>query len=910
MQLKTYFYPVIIILLYFGVVQNAVAQESLARKDSLSVTTDLASDSTQVKNDSIKSNAIDAPILYNAKDSMRMILKGKNMIYMYGEGDVTYKNLHLEAEYIELDAQDKVIYATYGLDSIGDEFGYPIFQMDGTQYEMKQVHYNYETEKSHLKGLITVQGEGYITAETTKKMPDDILYMKGGHYTTCDHYDNPHFYMQMTKAKLSKDRVVFGPAYLVVEDVPLPIALPFGFFPSTSEYSSGVIFPSYGDELTRGFSLRDGGYYFAFNDYVDLALTGEIFTKGSWGLDARSNYRKRYKFSGNLHASYRVTITGEDKSDADYKKQTDFLLRWSHAQDAKANPFSSFSANVNFSTSSYSRNDVTSIYSNDYTQNTKSSSINYSYRPPSGPFTFNMNASINQVSRDTTIGINFPNLTISMRDIYPFQRKELIGTPRWYENIRIGYSGVLSNSITAKEYEILHKNVIKDWKNAMKHEIPISASFNLFKKIALTVSGNYTERWYTSSVSQEYTYNNGSTVLTPQDTTYGFYRIFDYSMSVSANTKIYGMYKPWNLFGEWAKKTVIRHVITPSVSFSGAPDFGDEKYGYWKKLNYLDADGEVETTYYSPFQHHMYGVPGRGKRGNMSFSIDNNLEMKVPVAGTDSTKKISLIDQFRVSSGYNFLADSLNWNNITANLRLKFGTAYTLSLQGIFDVYTYDEKGRYVNKTRLESGKGLGRLRSTGTTFSYSLNTQTLKNLFSRKKKTSEAAVGEIESEGEIEEDIGIAVEDAVDSAKRGSLRKAKEEDDNYDEDGYYLTNIPWNLNFNYSLAVGYDTQKFNKEKREYPYAITQSLGISGSITPTKNWTFNFNTSYDFEDKKFTYMQCSIVRQMHCWQMSASVVPIGPYQSYNFTIAVSSALLQDLKYTQSSNSRDSKNWGY
>lgn len=583
------------------------------------------------------------------------------------------------------------------------------------------------------------------------------------------------------------------------------------------------------------------------------------------------------------------------------------MLRWTHSQDGKANPFSNFSASVNFSTSSYSRNDLNSLYSNQYTQNTKSSTVNYSYRPPNSPFSFNMNASVNQVTRDTTLSITFPNLTIAMRDIYPFRRKEMVGNPRWYENIRISYNGALSNSITAKEYDILKKNVIKDWKNGMKHDIPISASFNLFKNITLTTSANYTERWYTSAINRRYDSRNNTTV--PVDTTYGFYRVYDYSVSVGMNTKIYGMYKPWNLFGEWAKKTIIRHVITPQVSFSGAPDFGDSKYGYWKKLNYLD-DSELGETYYSPFSHHMYGVPSQGKRGALSFSIDNNLEMKVPIANTDSTRKISLIDQLQLRSGYNFLADSLNWENIRASLRIKFGQAYTLSLQGEFDVYLYDVDGRRINKTRLEAGKGLGRLISTGTTFSYTLSNQTIKNLFSRNRDPETPEEATIAAEEAIEQENAVAVEDAFDTGQRDYLRQAKVVDENYDEDGYYLTNIPWNINFNYSLAIGYDRGNFNKEKREYPYAITQSLGISGSITPTKNWTFSFNTNFDFEVKKFVTMQCSVVRQMHCWQMSASIIPIGPYQSYNFTIAVSSSLLQDLKYTQSSNYRDAKNWGY
>jgi hypothetical protein len=447
----------------------------------------------------------------------------------------------------------------------------------------------------------------------------------------------------------------------------------------------------------------------------------------------------------------------------------------------------------------------------------------------------------------------------------------------------------------------------------MKHEIPVSASFTFLKNITITPSMTYTERWYTNRIDRTYDYEKHSAV--PSDTTYGFYRIYNYSAGISAGTKLYGMFKPWNIFGEWAKKTVIRHVLTPLVSFSGAPDFGDKSYGYYKDLYYLnDRTGQIDTISYSPFDHHLWGVPGRGKSGTMSFSLDNNLEMKVPIAGTDSTRKITLIDLLHLGMTYNFLADSMNWSNLSASVRVKFGK-YSLALTGTFDTYTYSEEGRRINVTRWEAGKGLGRLMSTGTSFSYALNNEAIKKfigLFSGKKEEENASGDKAKQNpatGEAEP--GIGAENDGENQPRTSLRKAKKSDGNYDDDGYLLMNIPWNLNFNYSLSLGYDTGsgKFDKITREYPYKITQSLGVSGNISPTKGWSFNFNTNYDFDNKKFATMQCSIARQMHCWSMSASVIPIGPYQSYYFTIAVNSAMLKDLKYDQSSNFRDSMNWG-
>jgi hypothetical protein len=871
----------------------------------------LPADSIPTLTDSIPKNpnAVDAPVNYVA-DSMEMVLKGENMIYMYGNGAVQYKNLDLTGEYIEVDAKKSVLYSTFALDSVGEEYGYPVFKEGETQYEMKKARYNFKTKKMYITDVITQQGDGFMTAGETKKMPNDDLYTKNARYTTCDDHEHPHFYLNLTKAKLRPGKdVVTGPVYLVVEDVPLPIALPFAFFPFTSDYSSGIIMPTYGDELKRGFSLQNGGYYFALSDYIDMAITGEIFTRGSWGLDVRSNYKKMYQFSGNLQASYRVTVTGE-KDEKDYSKTKDMRLSWTHNQDPKANPFGTFSAGVNFSTSSYTQNDLSTLYSPAASQNTTSSNISYNYRPPGSVFSFSTNAAINQVKRDTSLSVTLPNLTITMREVYPFQRKERVGALRWYENIRMSYTGVVSNSIqNVKEYEIMNKSLIGDWKNGMQHRIPISASFNLFKNITLTPSVNYEERWYTTRIDREYDYQLQRDV--PVDTVTGFYRIYNYSASVSAQTKVYGTYQPLRFFGAWTKNTVIRHVITPNVSFSGAPDFSDQRYGYYKDLKYLGEDG-VKTITYSPYAHNMWGVPGRGKSGTLNLSLDNNLEMKIPVAGTDSTRKISLVDQFRLSTSYNFLADSMRWSNLNASLRLKLTKNYSLSLSGIFDIYEYDENGRQINSLKWKKGS-IGRFRGTSQTLSFSLNNETLKKWF--KKGDAEGSGDTTASPGaddtipEEGADVSTA-ENGTDAPARSSLRKAKEKDGNYDGDGYYLVNIPWNLSVNYSFGFAYDMQHFNKEKRIYPYKITQNLGLSGNISPTKGWNFTFNTGYDFDNKQFTMTQLSISRQMHCWSMSASVIPVGPYQSYSFTIAVNSSLLQDLKYTQSSNYRDSMNWGY
>ena len=868
----------------------------------------LPSDTIVALSDSTKSNAIDAPIQYTAKDSMIMTMAdGRNMLYLFGEANVKYKNLELTGEYIEIDADSSIVFATFGLDSIGNEFGYPVFKEGESQYEMKKARYNFKTKKMYITDVITQQGDGYVTARETKKMPNDDLFMLDGKYTTCDEHEHPHFYIHLTKAKVQPGkRIITGPAYLVIEDVPLPIGFPFGFFPFSKDYSSGILMPTYGDEMRRGFSLRDGGYYFAFNDYMDLELTGEIYTKGSWGLNARSKYKKRYKYSGNFDAGYLVTILGEKDSE-DYSKTKDFKVNWTHTQDSKANPFSTFSANVRFSTSSYDRNNLTSLYSDQYTQNEKASSINYSYRPPNSPFSFSANTSINQSSKAQTISLTLPNFTVTMRDVYPFKRKEQIGAPRWYENIRMSYTGLMTNSITTKEDSIFKKSLIKDWKNGIKHDIPVSASFNLMKYITITPAVGYSERWYSSQVNQIYDYYDE--MVLPGDTVYGFNRVYNYNASVNVNTKLYGMYKPLGVFGKTISKWQIRHVATPSVSFTGAPDFSDKKYGYYRDLIYYNNKTQkMDTLNYSPFERQLWGVPGRGKSGTMNFGLDNNLEMKVPVGEADSTRKISLIDNFRISTGYNFLADSLNWGLLNTSIRLKLGKS-SLSLQANFDPYLYGENGKQINTLRIKSGKGLGRFMGTSTGYSYTLSNEVIKNWFSKSEEgggdeTNNASPPLDGSESDTDDVMANA-----ESTRSTSLRQSKKNDGEYDSDGYLIFTIPWNLSFNYSGSISYDNQNFNKETREYPYKLTHTLGISGNISPTKGWSLTFNTSYDFDQSKFATMQCSINRQMHCWSMSASVIPIGPYQSYNFTIAVNSSMLSDLKYTQSSNFRDAVNWG-
>ncbi|OJV87586.1 MAG: kinase [Bacteroidia bacterium 44-10] len=863
-------------------------------------------DSVPASPDSISTKEVlEAPVFYTAQDSM--VFTGNNMGYLYGESDVKYGDLAIKGEFITMDLDSNIVSSTFGLDSAGKEFGYPVFSEGGMEYEMKKVRYNFDTRKAFINNVITQQGEGHIVANEAKMNPDNSFYMRNAKYTTCDQHDHPHFYLNLSKAKVRPDKdVVTGPAWLVVADVPLfPIVLPFAFFPFTKTYSSGIIMPSYGDEMTRGFYLQNGGYYFALSDYIDLAVTGEWYTKGSWGIGARSNYRKRYKYSGNFNVYSLTTVTGEkelkDVVPEAYSVAKDLRINWTHSQDPKANMYRTLSASVNFSTSRNNHRDLSRLYSREASNNTKSSSVNITQRFPDSPWSLSATMSINQVSRDSTIAATLPNLSMNMSRIYPFKRKNAVGDERWYEKISMSYSGEFRNSITTKEDLFLKSSLVRDWTNGMKHNIPVSATFTLFDFIQISPSFNYTERWYTGA--QKQAWDPVAKRHVPVDTIQGFKRVYNYSTSISAQTKFYGMYTPWKMFGD--KVQAIRHVFTPSISVSYTPDFGDPKYNFYETYTYRNEYGEDVEYTYSPYSAMIFGTAPRGESGSIGFDFKNNLEMKVR-SDKDSTgiKKISLIDDLGINFSYNMMADSMKWSMINSNLRLKLSKSYTLSLNATWDPYLYelDQNGnpRAVDKLRILNGKGFGKLMNTGTSFSYSLNQDTFKKWFGRGDEG--AGKDENEPDPNLPDDGTMGANPYEEAPQRSAFDQSDNSMGEFDSDGYLKNSVNWNLSFNYSMRYGYGT--FNKERMEYNGKLTHNFGLSGSIQPTKNWNFTFNTDYNFELKKFTSINCTLTRNLHCWSMSASFIPIGPYKSYNFTIRANASLLQDLKWDERSSPYD------
>lgn len=874
--------------------------------DSLSVDT-LAIDSVSTKPEG---GGLTAVVNYKAQDSL--VFAAGNMAWLYGSSQVTYTDITLDAERLQLSLDSSLVHANGVPDTVtGKLKGKPVFKDSSGEYETRTMSYNFKTAKGFICDVTSQQGEGYVTGGVTKKMPNNDIYLENGRYTTCDQTECPHFYIELTKGRLRPNKnIVTGPAYLVVADVPLPIAIPFGYFPFTKSYSSGVIVPTYGADQTKGLYLREGGYYFAINDYVDLALRGEIYTKGSWGLSAESRYAIRYKFKGNFSFSYLVAKTG-DKGLSDYVEQKNLKVAWSHSQDSRFNPNLSLSANVNFTTSGYERSNTTSIYSNDLTTSTKQSTVNASYKIPNTKWNLTASTSITQRTTDSTLVVTLPQLTASMSTWYPFKRKQKSGSDRWYEKISMTYNMNMTNKVTTKENEFGQKNILRDWENGIKHSIPIGATFTAAKYIQISPRFNFTDRMYSHKTVQYYdpslVNTNGSYGGIAKDTVYGFYNSYDFSTSLSFSTKLYGFFKPlWK-----SRLFAVRHVLSPNISFSYTPDFSEKKYGSWGTYYLPDSTsvtGRREVRY-NYFQGYTQGGAPQGRSGSISFSFDNNIEAKIR-SDKDSSgyKKISIIDKLSTSISYNMVADSMRWSTtVPINATIKMGKNSSMNLNTSWDVYKYDENGRHYDRPRWKDGEFL-RLMSTGYSFNYSLNNQKLAKLFGRGGDEDEEEEDEsydLDSEdGYVEEDLDPTSLEGMQRNAEKRKRKEKKTAGSYDDDGYLVWTVPWSLNISYSMRYQYKT--FNKEKREFDRGIVHSATFSGTLQPTKGWNFSFNASYDMNLNKVTYMNINASRDMHCWTLTASLNPLGRFASFNVNIAVKSSMLSDLKYQKSSVSRSNK----
>ena len=855
-----------------------------------------------------RKKGIDAPVEYQADDSMTYEA-GSGIARLFGNSQVKYQDMDLQSDQIYMQLDSSLVHATGSRDSTGTKFGTPVFKMGSDSYESDTMAFNFKTKKGLIQNVYTQQDDGFMVSELSKRNEKGELFLQHGRYTTCDE-PHPDFYIALSRAKVRPGKdVVFGPAYLVVADVPLPFAIPYGFFPFTKSYSSGFIMPTYGDETSRGFYLRDGGYYFAMSDKWDLKLLGEIYTKGSWGLSAASNYHKRYRYSGSFYASYQNSVTG-DKNMPDYVKSTSFKIQWSHRQDSKANPYSSLSASVNFATTNYEPNNLNSMYNPQaMTQSTRTSSVSWSTSFSSIGMTLSSTVNLNQNMRDSTIGMTLPDLNISIARFYPFKRRHAAGKERWYEKISMSYTGQLSNSINTKEDKILHSSLTKDWRNGMKHSIPISGSFTLFGYLNLNPSITINDRMYTQKYKRSWDEDRQREVV---DTLQGFYNVYDWSLALTASTTLYGFYIPnRKIFGD--KIQAVRHVFTPTIGFSYAPDFSSSRYGYYDTYTKTDADGNVSLVEYSPYTGTLYGVPGKGKTGRISMDIKNNIEMKVR-SDDDSTgfKKISIIDELGASMSYNFATDYHPWSDLSTRLRLKLSKSYTLNLNAVFATYAYEidsVTGRPYIGNRTEYSKGrFGRFQGMSQNLSYTLDNKKIANFF--KWLRGEKVKKDKDKRDEEKYDTGVEtnVDDKMEAGKHGARRSESSKAET-DEDGYMLFNVPWSLSIGYGITMRENTGgRFNYDTMRYPYKFTQNLNLSGNVRISDGWNISFSSGYDFENHKISMTTASLSRDLHCFNMSCSVV-LAPYTSYNFSFRCNAATLTDaLKYDKRSSYSNAVQW--
>lgn len=848
---------------------------------------------------------IDAPVDYECTDSLVYDAETR-LVHLYGKAQVKYMDMTLNAAKITMNMDSSMVRAAGERDTAGILQDKPVYSQGSDNYHSELMAFNFKTKKGYITNVETTQGDGFMQSQHSKRAADGTLYLEHAKYTTCD-AKHPHFYVALSRAKVRPGKEsVFGPAYLVVADVPLPLAVPYGFLPFNKKYSSGFIMPSYGDETSRGFYLRDGGYYFAINDYMDVKALGEIYTKGSWGLSAETNYRKRYRYNGNFYISFLRTVDGE-KNMPDYAVTKSLKVQWTHSKDAKASPNTTFSARVNFASENYERSNLESMYNPlAYTQSTRASSVSFSHTFPSIGLNIAGSTNLTQSLRDSSVSMTLPDLSISLNRFYPFRRKHQAGKERWYEKISMSYTGSLSNSINTKEDKLFKSNLVKDWRNGMQHRIPIDATFQVFKYINISPQFSLRDIMYTNRVMRSW---DETTQKEVADTTYGFYNLYDWSLGVSANTTLYGFYKPWRkLFGD--KIIAVRHVFKPSVSFSYAPDFTSSHYGYQRTYVKTDANGEVSTVTYSPYSSGIYSYPSGTKQGMITMSVSNNVEMKVKSdRDTTGERKISIIDELYGALSYNMAAETRPWSNLNTRIRLKLTKNYTFSMAAVFATYAYafDKNGRVVTSDRTEWSYGrFGRFQGMSQNLSYTFNNETLSKLFSRRSDRSTASNDETDTDTDTDAEDANIDPDLRNAKKGGKQKKQKAK---VDEDGYLRFSLPWSFTVSYGISMAEDRSKqINVRRMRYPYSFTQTMNFSGYLRIAEGWNISFTSGYDFNYHELSMTTASVSRDLHCFEMSCSVV-LRPYSSFNFTFRARANELADaLKWDKRSSYSSNIEW--
>lgn len=850
-------------------------RDSIARADSL-----FRSDSLAL----LSKSSLERPAFSGARDSIvEVFSNGERLIYYYGDVKVQYQNMELTAEYMEYNLNTGVVFARGVWDEENEEWkGKPVMTQGQEKYEMEQVRYNFNTRKARITNMTTNDDEGIIHGKNIKMFPDRSINITQGQYTVCD-AEEPHYYLALSSAKVitkPSQKTVFGPAHPVIEGVPVPVFIPFGFIPKKPQRATGLLMPSFGEEAARGFYARDAGMYFVFGDYLDLSVTGDYYTLGSWAVDINSRYKVNYKFNGTFGFNYSNDQTGE-RGSSDFMQSSNFGLKWSHSQDSKAHPGQTFSASVNFSSPSNSRFNSRSV--NEALQNQVSSSISFS-KNWNGKMNLSINALHSQNSRDSSYSFTLPNVTFSISTFYPFKQKNRVGKEKAYEKISFGYNTSLQNRINFKASEFGKEGFLNKFQNGMTHNFSIGLpSFTLLNYLNFSPSVSYGMNWYFKKNEYQYNPESDKPELVEGDQFSSFGISQRYSGGISMSTRLYGMYN----FGKYHRLQAIRHVVSPSVSLSLSPELGTKANG-WRTLNYVDKNGAEKTYEYNIYEKQLNSPPGKGKSATASISIGNNLEAKVRDL-TDTTgngsKKIKLIDQLNFSTGYNFLADSLRMNTVRVTMSTSIFEKISISANATLDPYAIDENGKRYNKFNVlvHPGQPL-RLTNADASLSWSISG----------KGTINGNDGSKDSKG------GSNVKGDASSYQRIYYHPVTGE---YIPGGWlYYTNpnSPWSLNFSYSFNYSKQYQKVNNQLTE-KRNITQTLSLSGNIKLTPKLSISANSGFDLMAMKITTTQLSANYDLHCFNIAVSWVPTGFYKSYSFRIAANASTLSDLlKFKKSS----------
>ena len=842
--------------------------------------------STANKNDTTKKNGngLESQIITHAEDSV-IVDQVHDITYLYGEARVTYEDFELDADYIRVDKKNHLLFAKGSHDPSTHRYiGRPISKQGKEDpLQSDSLLFDYKTKKGKLYNPASKQGENYISGGQAKKLNDDEIAYRNVIFSTCDlPYPDTHFGIVITRGIAEKHRIIAGPAYLEIEGIPLPLAIPFGFFPKTDTRTSGVIIPTFGEDQKLGFYLRNFGYYLGISDYLDLTTTGTIYSKGSYELNTVAHYLKRYKYSGTISLSYGSHNYGLDGD----PPVRDFNITWSHSQDPNANPGSTFSASVNAGTSSFYRN---SPGENNYnlqalTQNNLRSTINYSRTWAGTPFNLSLGLSHSQDLTNKTVSLELPTLSFSMASLNPFDSKDRIGDQKWYQKINISYTLQADNSVSnIPETELFKGNfLLKNLQSRAVHQIPIGLSLNFLKYFQFNTSVNYTEHWYLQTIRK--TFARGSisgldSMVT--DTVNGFRRAGTYNLGAGLSTKLYStiMFKKGSL-------EAIRQIITPTISFSYNPDFSALSYGYYKTaVSNATVPYPYTSTNYSIFED---GFPSPGKQAGIGFSLDNTIEAKLKPKATDTSgkdRKIPIIQGLTISTFYNFAADSLKLSPISFSAHSAiFNQKVNLSFFGTFNPYVTQvldsvSNGaithyvREINRYTFQDGR-LPQLTNFTFSMSGSLNSTTFQ------------PHAPVQPAGSNFQNINPQ------QAQRLAVI-------NSDPSAYVDFNVPWNLSFNYSFS--YNNNLINT-------SVSNTMMLSGDVNLTSKWKIQYNTNYDIRARKLAVSSFSVYRDLHCWDLNVQWVPFGVYKSYNVTLKVKAAILQDLKLSKRSDYTSNQNF--